>query len=272
MSGSVRAAFSTFNPIFGDKIMLTPLIAGNWKMHNTISQSADLVMKLRDLLRGVEEVEVVVSPPFTALHHISHLIASSPIKLAAQNLFWEKSGAYTGEVSPQMLYDVGCKYVIIGHSERRQFFGETDVSVNKKVRAAIGAGLKPIICVGETLEERESGETLNKVSAQVTAAITGLGGGAIKEITIAYEPIWAIGTGRVATPKEAEEVHNRIRELLFETSEPEAVKGVRIIYGGSVKPDNIDRLMAQPNIDGALVGGASLKAADFARIVNFQQA
>lgn len=251
--------------------MLRPLIAGNWKMHNTISQSVDLVLKLRELIKGVDTADVVIAPVFTALHHLSHLVADSPIKLAAQDMFWEKSGAYTGEVSPEMLTDVGCSYVIIGHSERRELFGETDPAVNKKVRAAIAADLKPIICVGESLEEREDGKTLKKVKAQTRAALDGLPPGARRDVTIAYEPIWAIGTGLTASPEQAEEVHNAIRELIYELAEPDAAKCVRIIYGGSVKPGNIDALMAQPNIDGALVGGASLVAEDFARIINFQQ-
>ncbi len=251
--------------------MLRPLIAGNWKMHNNISQSVDLVLKLRELLKGVDTADVVVAPVFTALHHLSHLVADSPIKLAAQDMFWEKSGAFTGEVSPEMLTDVGCAYVIIGHSERREIFGETDEMVGKKVRAAIAAGLKPIICVGETLEEREDGKTLKKVALQTRAALDGLPPGARRDITIAYEPIWAIGTGLTASPEQAEEVHNSIRDLVYELAEPDAAKCIRIIYGGSVKAENIDSLMAQPNIDGALVGGASLSAESFARIVNFQQ-
>lgn len=251
--------------------MLKPLIAGNWKMNNTIPQGVDLVMKLRELVRGVDAVEVLVAPPHTSLHHISLLLADSPIRLAAQNMHWEKSGAYTGEVSATMLADVGCRYVIVGHSERRSLFGETDEMVKKKARAAIGAGLKPIVCVGETLDEREEGSAMARITTQVRGALEGLGG-AIREVTVAYEPVWAIGTGRTATPEQAEEVHNHIRELLFEMGEADAVKGVRIIYGGSVKPDNIDSLMAQPNIDGALVGGASLKAEDFARIIDFRPA
>jgi triosephosphate isomerase len=233
----------------------------------------DLILKLRELIKGVEDVEVVVSPPFTSIYHLKFLVADSPIKLAAQDLFWEKSGAYTGEVSAQMLKDVGCQYVIIGHSERRQLFHETDEMVKNKITAAIGAGLKPIVCVGETLDQREGGRTLEVVRSQVSKALTGdgaIGPGVNKDVTIAYEPIWAIGTGINATPEEAEEVHNSIRELLFELFEMNSVKDVRIIYGGSVKPTNIDSLMAQPNIDGALVGGASLKAEDFARIVKFR--
>ncbi len=250
--------------------MHRPLIAGNWKMHTTIDEGAGLVMKLRDLLKGVDTVEIVVAPPFTSLHHLSYLIAESPILLTAQDLFWERSGAFTGEVSAGMLRDVGCTYVITGHSERRRLFFETDDSVNRKVLAALREGLKPIICVGETLEERESGETIDRVKYQVKRALSGVGAGMMKDVTIAYEPVWAIGTGRTATPEQAEEVHNAIRELLYEMYGLDAVSGLRIIYGGSVKPDNIDSLMAQPNIDGALVGGASLKAEDFARIVKFQ--
>lgn len=249
---------------------MKPLIAGNWKMHTTINEGADLILKLRERVKGVDSVDIVVAPPFTSLHHLSHLVADSPIKLAAQDLHWEANGAFTGEVSAPMLASVGCTYVIIGHSERRQLFKETDETVNRKVMAALKAGLKPIVCVGETLEEREAGKTLLRVRAQMKGALAGLSGGAVRDIAIAYEPIWAIGTGKTASPQEAEEVHNALRELLFELFNLDQAKDVRIIYGGSVKPDNIDSLMAQPNIDGALVGGASLKAEDFARIVNFR--
>jgi len=252
--------------------MLKPLIAGNWKMHTTINEGADLVLKLRERVKGVDSADIVVAPPFTSLNHLSHLIADSPIKLAAQDLHWETRGAFTGEVSAPMLRSVGCTYVIIGHSERRQFFGETDEMVSHKVMAALKGGLKPIVCVGETLEEREAGKTIQKVRSQMTDALGALSGGAVKKVSIAYEPIWAIGTGKTATPQEAEEVHNALRELLFELFNIDQAKEVRIIYGGSVKPDNIDKLMAQPNIDGALVGGASLKADDFARIINFEAA
>lgn len=250
--------------------MLIPLIAGNWKMNTTVHQGAELVLRLRELIKGVDAVEVVLAPPFTSLHHLSHLVADSPIKLAGQNVFWEKSGAFTGEVSVEMLVSTGCQYVILGHSERREIFKETDEMVNKKALAALKGGIKPIICVGETLDERERGKTLKRIRLQVENALIGITGSAIRDVSIAYEPIWAIGTGKTATPQEAEEVHNSIRELLFEMYSPDAVKDVRVIYGGSVKPDNIDSLMAQPNIDGALVGGASLKAEDFARIVKFQ--
>ncbi len=250
--------------------MQKPLIAGNWKMNTTVHEGADLVIKLRELIKSIDSVDVVLAPPFTSIQHISHLVADSSIQLAGQNVFWKEDGAYTGEVSAQMLRATGCSYVIIGHSERRELFGDTDDRVNKKAHAAVRAGLKPIICVGETLEEKEAGRTLSKVKGQIMRALAGLKAGALKELTIAYEPIWAIGTGQSATPETAEEVHNSIRELLYEDYDSSAAKRIRIIYGGSVKPDNIDSLMAMPNIDDALVGGASLKAEDFARIVRFE--
>ncbi len=251
--------------------MHKPLIAGNWKMNTTIDQGAQLVMKLRELLKGIQDIEIVIAPPFTSLQHLNFLLADTAIKLSAQNLFWEKNGAYTGEVSGEMLRAVGCEYVIIGHSERRRYFGETDETVNKKILAALREGLKPIVCVGETLEEREAGRPVEKVSAQVRSALSGLGPGMVKDLVVAYEPVWAIGTGRNATPSQAEEVHDSIRELLYEEYGMAAVNDMRIIYGGSVKPTNIDSLMAQPNIDGVLVGGASLNAEDFARIVKFEK-
>lgn len=250
--------------------MQKPLIAGNWKMNTVIHPGVDLIMRLRELLKGVDTVEIVIAPPYTSIYHLSHLVADSPIKLSGQNLFWEKSGAFTGEISAEMLVSAGCQYVIVGHSERREYFKETDEAVNKKVVAALRGGLRPIVCVGETLDERERGKTISIVRSQIKKALSGLSGGVLKDITVAYEPVWAIGTGRNASPQEAEEVHNALRDYLFEMFEADAVREVRIIYGGSVKPDNIDEFMAQPNIDGALVGGASLKAEDFARIVKFQ--
>ena len=250
--------------------MQKPLIAGNWKMNTTVNGGAELVIRLRELIRGVDAVEVLLAPPFTHLRHIGYLIADSPMALCAQNVFWEKSGAYTGEVSAVMLKDIGCSYVIIGHSERRQYFHETDRTVGRKVIASLREGLKPIVCVGETLEERDRGDTLERVRSQLKGALKDVVGGAVRNITVAYEPVWAIGTGLNATPEQAEEVHNALRESLHEMYDSDSVKEVRLIYGGSVKPDNIDSLMAQPNIDGALVGGASLKAEDFARIVKFQ--
>lgn len=248
-----------------------PLIAGNWKMHTTVSEGAGLVMKLRDLVKDAVDADVVVAPPFTSIHHIHFLVAESRIRIAAQDIHWEKSGAFTGEVSAAMAKDAGCEYAIIGHSERRQFFGETDATVNKKAAAALIEGLRPIVCVGETLKERDEGKTLEVVRRQVREGLSGIGPGAGKDLAVAYEPVWAIGTGKTASPAEAEEVHAAIRELLYEMLGRQGADPVRIIYGGSVKPSNIDTLMAEPNIDGALVGGASLAAEDFARIVNFRK-
>lgn len=250
--------------------MLTPLIAGNWKMHTNIRQGADLVLKLRELTKGVVNCEIVIAPPFTTIYHLSHLIADSPIQLAGQNIHWLKDGAQTGEVSAEMLKDVGCRYVIIGHSERRAYFNETDEIINKKLGAALRADIKPILCVGETLAEREAEKTIAVVSAQLRGGLAGHPVGALKEITVAYEPVWAIGTGKTASKQDAEDVHHALRELLYELLGPDVAKTIRIIYGGSVKPDNIDGLMSQPNIDGALVGGAALKAEDFARIIKFK--
>lgn len=252
--------------------MPKPFIVGNWKMNMTIRDSAELVMKLRESLKGMDSsIEAAIAPPFTALYHLSHLVADSPIKLCAQDVFWEREGAYTGEVSPNMLVDIGCQYVIIGHSERRQYFCETDETVNKKAIAAVKQGLKPIICVGESLQEREDNKTLNVIKTQVEKGLKDVLSGQMKDIAIAYEPIWAIGTGKNATPDQAEEVHNFIRNLLYEIFGLNAVTETRIIYGGSVKANNIDVFMAHANIDGALVGGASLDAQSFARIVKFQK-
>ena len=250
---------------------MIPLIAGNWKMHMTISQAVALVLKVKDLIRGVGNVEIAIAPPFTALYHINYLLAESSIRLCGQDVFWEKNGAYTGAISPEMLKDVGCQYVIIGHSERRQYFNETDETVNKKALTSLKEGLKPILCVGESLDQREDGKTIQIVRRQVIEGLNNISPGQMQDVVIAYEPVWAIGTGRTAKPEQAEEVHNSIRELLYETFNLDSVKETRIIYGGSVKSNNIDSLMAQPNIDGALVGGASLSAEEFSRIVKFEK-
>jgi triosephosphate isomerase (TIM) len=249
--------------------MPKPFIAGNWKMYNTTNQAEALVLELKDLLKNVDTTEIVIAPPFTSLSCVSNLIADSHIKLSAQDVYWEKSGAFTGEVSPEMLKDVGCEYVIVGHSERRGLFHETDETVNKKIHALLAKGLKPILCIGETLEERDKSETLEVVKKQLEGCLKNVVSGQLKNIVIAYEPIWAIGTGRAATSEQAEDVHKVLRESLCELFGLEA-SDMRLIYGGSVKPENIDSLMAQNNIDGALIGGASLKAKDFARIVKFQ--
>jgi len=247
-----------------------PMIAGNWKMNTTAVEAGALVKGLCGLVADVSDVDIVLAPPFVYLRDVGGLIKDTPLELGAQDMFWEKSGAWTGEVSAEMLKDIGCAYVIIGHSERRQFFSETDENVNKKIHAALERGLRPIVCVGETLAEREKGVTLKLVGSQVREALKNVADESATEITIAYEPLWAIGTGKTASPEEAEEVHRAIREVLGEVFDRDISEGLRILYGGSVKPANVDELMAKPNIDGALVGGASLNAESFARIVRFE--
>jgi triosephosphate isomerase len=248
-----------------------PFIAGNWKMNKTVGEALDLVRQLKASISKVEGVEVAVAPPFTALYAVQKELEGITIQLAAQNLFYEKQGAYTGEISPMMLKEIGCHYVIIGHSERRQFFGETDEMVNRRIEAALGHGLKVIFCIGETLKEREEGRTFSVIERQVERGLRKVREMEIKGIVIAYEPIWAIGTGKTATPEQAEEVHRFIRERLERLYSQEIAEGIRIQYGGSVTPENIQGLMNQPNIDGALVGGASLKAESFSKIVRFRE-
>jgi len=241
-------------------------VCGNWKMHKTIAEAVQLVRELRDR-PGKSGAEVAVAPPYTALAAVKQALQGSAIQLFAQDCHHEKQGAFTGEVSATMLKDAGCDGVIVGHSERRQYFGETDESVAKKVRAALAESLHPIVCVGETLQEREAGKTWEVVSRQVRGGLAGLDAGSLQRITLAYEPVWAIGTGRTATTAQAQEVHAQIRGLLRELGGAQVADAVRIQYGGSVKPDNAKDLLSQPDIDGALVGGASLKANDFAAIV-----
>jgi len=240
-------------------------ICGNWKMHKTSAEAVALVRELRQRLNT--QVQVAVAPPFTALSRVKETLVGSPIQLFAQNCHHEKQGAFTGEVSAPMLAELGCDGVILGHSERRQFFGETDEGVARKLKAALDAQLHPIVCVGETLQEREGGRTWEVVSHQIRAALAGLAAAQIAKLTLAYEPVWAIGTGKTATVAQAQEVHGLVRGLLHELAGAAAAEAVRIQYGGSVKPENAADLLSQPDIDGALVGGASLKAEDFARIV-----
>src|SRR6185369_5424655 len=249
--------------------MRKPVIAGNWKLFKTIAESVALVNELKPLVAINQDVEIVVAPVFTALSRVSDAIAGSNIRLAAQDCYWEEEGAFTGEVSPKLLKDAGCTHVIIGHSERRQFFGETDLTVNRKAKAAIATGLQPIICVGESLSERESDKTFTVIETQIKGALAGLQADVFADVIIAYEPVWAIGTGKTASDTQAQEVHVFIRELIAELYGQSIADAVRILYGGSVKPDNAKSLMAQPDIDGALVGGASLKAESFAAIVAF---
>jgi len=242
-------------------------VCGNWKMHKTTGEAAQLAGELRKLLDR-PAAQVAVAPPFTALSAVRQALRGSSIELFAQNCCQhEKQGAFTGEVSASMLKDAGCDGVILGHSERRQFFGEKDDWVAKKLRSALGEGLHPIVCVGETLQEREGGKTWEVVSRQVRGALGGLDAAQLRRITLAYEPVWAIGTGRNATAAQAQEVHAQIRGLLRELGGDAVAGEVRIQYGGSVKPDNAKELLSQPDVDGALVGGASLKAADFSAIV-----
>jgi triosephosphate isomerase len=243
-----------------------PFIAGNWKMHGRAGEARALAAGLKERLGGVTNVDVGIAPPFTALDTVHGEIAGTSILLGGQNLHEEPKGAFTGEISAAMLVEAGCQFVIVGHSERRQFFGETDAGVAKKLRAAAAAGLVPIVCVGETLAEREAGRTEAVVEGQIRGALTGLGDVA-PGLVVAYEPVWAIGTGRTATPEQAEEVHAKIRGWLREILGAERAEATRIQYGGSVKADNAKTLLSQPNIDGALVGGASLDAASFEAIV-----
>jgi len=244
------------------------IIAGNWKMHKLLGEARALASDLKKRLSRLDSpVEVILCPPFTALAEVGAVIAGTKMRLGAQNVYWEEKGAFTGEVSPQMLRDVGCTHVIIGHSERRQFFGEIDGTVNKRLKAALAAGLTPIVCVGESERQRDEGKTESVIIQQVRGGLSGLTHEQAVRILIAYEPVWAIGTGKNATPQQAQEVHALIRKLIAETQGPETASTLPILYGGSVKPDNAQALLEQPDINGALVGGASLDAESFEKIV-----
>jgi triosephosphate isomerase len=251
--------------------MRRPLIAGNWKMFKTVPEAVSLATEIRN---GADrpEVEVLVAPPFTALAAVAGALEGSTVRLAAQNMHGEKEGAFTGEICPGMLRDVGCSHVILGHSERRQLFGETDAGVARKAKAALEAGLVPICCVGETLAEREAGRTMEVVGRQVGAVLGALTSEETSSIVIAYEPVWAIGTGKVATPEQAQKVHAFIRERIGEAHGVAVADTLRLLYGGSVKPDNVAGLMALADVDGALVGGASLKADSFLKLVHYGKA
>jgi triosephosphate isomerase len=247
--------------------MRKTIIAGNWKMYKTLKDGQELAVALRRDLYKVENVDIVICPPFTLLGFLSDALETSNIAVGAQDLYWQEEGAFTGEVSPLMIKDAGCLYVIIGHSERRQFFGETNETVNKKLKAALKSGLTPILCVGENLQERESGRAFEVIEDHVNNGLADIGSSDMSKVVIAYEPVWAIGTGKTATPDQAQEVHKFIRGLLNKKYGQEAADSVRIQYGGSVKPENITELMNKPDVDGALVGGASLKADSFGAIV-----
>ena len=247
-----------------------PLMAGNWKMYKTLRDTEAFFAAIEPLVKNAAHCDMVIAPPFTALRRAVELGEKMGIGISAQDLHWEKEGAWTGEVSASMIRDAGCRFTLVGHSERRQYFGETDVSVNKKIRAALGAGLRAIVCVGETLREREAGETEAVLERQLTQGLAGLTEADFSPIIIAYEPVWAIGSGRTATPEIAEQAHRFIRERVAVGVSPEVAAKLLILYGGSVKPDNIQGLMAQADIDGALVGGASLEAAAFAAIIHYE--
>jgi len=251
--------------------MRKPVIAGNWKMYKTIGQSVDTAITLKPLVANANHCDVVIAPVFTSIKTVADRLEGSNIKVAGQNCSSEtKEGAHTGEVLATMLRDAGATYVIIGHSERRQFYGETDATVNRKVTAALSAGLIVIMCVGETLDQRDQGIAQDIVSGQLIGGLSGLTASDLDRIIVAYEPVWAIGTGRTATPEQAQEMHAFIRRVFAERQSSSAASQLRILYGGSVKPDNIRGLMSQQDIDGALVGGASLDAKSFAEIVNFK--
>jgi triosephosphate isomerase len=243
-----------------------PYVAGNWKMNMTIPEAGALASAVVRASAGLPEAELVLAPPFTALSEVRKVIVGSPVRLAGQDLFWEDQGAFTGEISAPMLKDAGCSHVIIGHSERRQFFGETDAGVNRKIKAALKSGLFPIVCLGESLEERERNETMSKISRQIEAGFAGIDAEGFGRTVVAYEPIWAIGTGRTATPAQAEDVHAAVREKLSAEYGKAAVRCAIILYGGSVKPANAAALFGEENIDGFLVGGASLDAGSFVEI------
>ena len=248
-----------------------PIIAGNWKMHKTVQEARKLAVDVKNTTVNLAgEIDVAVCPPFGALLAVGEMLRDSNVKLGAQNCFWEDRGAFTGEISPGMLKDLGCTYVIVGHSERRTYFAETDDWVARKAEAVLRHGLSPIVCVGENLEEREAGTTKDVVRGQLLGSLRGIEKGEMLSTVVAYEPIWAIGTGKTATPDEAQEVHAFIRNILIDLHGLEVALKVRIQYGGSVKPDNIGALMAQADIDGALVGGASLEAASFQKIISFR--
>jgi triosephosphate isomerase len=248
--------------------MRKPIIAGNWKMNKTSEEAASMVKELAPLVKD-SDIDIVLCAPFVSLQATLDAAVGTNIKVGAQNMHWEENGAYTGEVSPTMLNALGVEYVIIGHSERREYFAETDETVNKKVHSALAHGLKPIICVGETLEQREEGITQELVQGQTEAALKGLSADDVKKCVIAYEPIWAIGTGKTATSEDANNVISYIRSTVKKVYGEEAANAIRIQYGGSMKPENAADLMAMSDIDGGLVGGASLKAEDFANIINF---
>ncbi|MBT8339576.1 MAG: triose-phosphate isomerase [Desulfatitalea sp.] len=249
-----------------------PLIAGNWKMHKTGTEAALAARQLTALTADAgDDVEVMIAPTFTALSQVKAELAGSTIELGAQNLHWEEKGAFTGEIAADMLIDAGCTYVIIGHSERRQFFGETDQTVNKRTRAAVNAGLRPVLCIGESEVERDAGQTFSVLDKQLQNGLESFVLQDLQRLVIAYEPVWAIGTGKTATSEQAQQVHAHLRKQLASLWDDEFAQQLRILYGGSVKPSNVAELMAMPDVDGALVGGASLDPETFSQLVHYKK-
>ena len=251
--------------------MRKKIIAGNWKMNKTGAEAASFVRDLKIKTLNINKTEIIVCPPFTALAPVHEMLKESRIKMGAQNVHWEPDGAYTGEVSAEMIENAGCKYVIIGHSERRQYFGETNQSVNKKIRRTLTTSLLPIFCIGETLQQRQDGQTNEIVKKQLIEGLADLSSDQMKRIVLAYEPVWAIGTGLTATPEQAEEVHQFIRELIGERFNTQFAEVASILYGGSAKPDNIKELLSKQNIDGGLIGGASLKVDSFVAMIKIAE-
>ncbi len=249
--------------------MRKPLLAGNWKMHTGLAEAVELAREVVQCSKGLEDRDVLLAPPFTALHAVGETLAGSNVLLASQNVCWEKEGAFTAEIAADMIKEAGGVAAIIGHSERRQIFLESDEMINRRLLGALRFGLTPIFCIGETLEERESAQTFSVLEEQMRKGLSGVTIEGMQKTVIAYEPVWAIGTGKTATKEQAQEVHGFLRTLLAKIFEKAVADSVRILYGGSVKPDNVDELMAQPDIDGALVGGAALDAGSFCRIINF---
>jgi len=248
-----------------------PIIAGNWKMNKTVAEARKLALDIRNsTLNQSDDVEILICPAFGSLYPVSEILKGSAVKLGAQNCYWQEKGAFTGEMSPPMLRELGCDYTIVGHSERRSYFFETDEWVSKKARALLDAGVSAIICVGEVLEDREAGRTNDIVRSQLLGSLDGLSPEDMLRVVLAYEPVWAIGTGKTASPEQAQEVHAFMRNVLIDLYGLEVALRVRIQYGGSVKPENVTALMGQPDIDGALVGGASLEAASFLKLVSFK--
>jgi triosephosphate isomerase len=248
--------------------MRTPIIAGNWKMYKTVADTVKYVKEFRGMVKDISDVEIVIAPPFTAVYAAAEAARNSNVIIAAQDLYWEREGAFTGEVSAQMIREAGAEFVIIGHSERRTLFGETDTAVNQKTVAAFAAGLTPIVCIGETLDQRDRNETLTVLDRQITKGLEGLTGEQLAQLVIAYEPVWAIGTGRTASPAQAGEAHTHIRGRLRQWFGAEAAETCHVIYGGSVKPENAKDLVGQADVDGALVGGASLDIRAFLEIIS----